>query len=249
MEGAVMVKVNRPERRVERPKIDWYDEALKMYESDFTSAARMRLSRELGVSNHSLVELRVGFGEDVGGEFTSWPERSPNMNITGIIRRYWDGTKKMMHWGRHGLYIPRVPSLFDDSPILLCEGGSDTAALASVHICAVGRPSNIGGVDYLTRLLRPHRHRKIIVLGERDEKPERRGQPKTAHACPTECNGCSLCWPGLWGAKETARRLSDAGIKAQAMLPPTKDAREWVKREGKFTSDAGAKFLSQLEKI
>ena len=92
-----------------------------------------------------------------------------------------------------------MPSLngADDGPILLVEGGSDTAALMDMGLAVIGRPGNIVPkklfpelVKLLAELLADN-EREIIVIGENDEKPDGR-------------------WPGREGAISTATRLAEA---------------------------------------
>jgi hypothetical protein len=62
--------------------------------------------------------------------------------------------------------------------------------------------------------------KRVIVIGERDEVPQRRG---TVSSCSLTCNGCAFCWPGLFGAKKVAAELN----AVYALVPkPYKDMRE-----------------------
>ena len=137
----------QPATKEQRPTIDWSGVAKRMYDA----GRRDELARVLGVSVDALSRLGVGSGADDFGQrepFWSFPERSGQLKVTGIVRRYWTGAKKMMRWSRSGLYITRewwtVPG-----PILLVEGGSDVAACLTMGLCVIGRPNNIGGVNPL----------------------------------------------------------------------------------------------------
>jgi hypothetical protein len=212
------VVIERP--RQPPPVVDWGETAKRMYRAG--AAERERLAGELGTSVDSLEELMVGVGHDDYRSlaFSSWPERNAAGVVVGIVRRYRDGSKKTMQGSHHGLYYGRTPFAMP-GPVLLPEGGSDTAALIGIGINAVGRPSNVGGVDELAKLLRGI-GKTIVVLGERDKK----------HIIECDClNGtCMRCWPGFSGAKITAERLA---IKlkrhiAIKIFRGAKDAREWV---------------------
>jgi hypothetical protein len=223
---------------IDPPFIDWEERSWGFYRDPRAGAARRRLAERLGLLEQSLVDLRVGWGADRGGEFTSWPERAPDGLVSGIIRRYADGTKKMMKWGKHGLYFKDVRA-----GLVLCpEGGSDTAALLGIDCCAVGRPSNVGGIRLLAMALVGAA--KVIILGERDAKPERRGQ---LPCCPVNCRGCAWCYPGLYGAMRTAALLARKlpRVLVLARMPAAKDAREWLNNN---KADARA-FLRSLEEI
>lgn len=171
---------------------------------------REELANVLGVSVFSLEALGVGY--DVQDRFWSFPERDANGKIIGISARYWDGSKIRVRRSKSGLTYSGAWE-FENGPLLLPEGGSDTAALITMGISAVGRPSNNGGVALLSEMLRavPY-EREIIVLGELDQKPDGR-------------------WPGKEGAVRTAQKLVEALDRPVSWaLPPdgAKDARAWL---------------------
>jgi hypothetical protein len=223
----------------ERPYIRWHLEAQRMYECERASRTRAELAQELGVSVESLELLGVGWGAD-SAEFASFPMRGIRGRYVGIVRRYRDGAKKTMKWSRCGLF--HADNYLDfGGPVLIPEGASDVAALLSMGLCAVGRPSNVGGVNNLVALL-TNVKRTFIVLAEHDEKPEKRGQRQW---CPADCAGCGYCWPGLYGSAKTAGDLSEHFKKRVAFrFPPdgAKDVRAWVQTHGLD----GRKFLSGL---
>ncbi|WP_419191362.1 YfjI family protein [Saltatorellus ferox] len=104
-----------------------------------------------------------------------------------------------------------VPEHLDDlpGPVLIVEGASDVAACLTLGLPAVGRPSNSAGSKQLLHLLRD---RVVLVVGERDEKPDGR-------------------WPGRDGAVAVADKLADRwGRTVPWSLPPAKikDVREWL---------------------
>jgi hypothetical protein len=65
--------------------------------------------------------------------------------------------------------------------------------------------------------------RLVLVVGERDESPERRGQ---VSSCPVDCRGCAHCWPGLFGMQKVSRELRCRGLMVPAEF---KDVREMYK--------------------
>jgi len=222
-----------PPRAQPRITVDWTERANAMFNAPRAKAARHELAERLGVHTYALERLHVGVGHDQRGEFSSWPERDAKGVVVGIVRRYSDGGKLHMAGGTHGLYVPdgwRSTS----GPLLLPEGGSDAAALTTMGLAAIGRPSCLGGVEVLAELLRAQNVlscRAAVVLGENDQKPERVG---TVATCPADCDGCSWCWPGRYGAKVTATKLTAAlGRRVHwRMVPDAKDAREWLLEHG-----------------
>ena len=103
----------------------------------------------------------------------------------------------------------------------------DVAAMLDAGLCVLGRPSNVGGIAVLTAYLKRHDMNLVIVLGENDCKPHKRG---TVKQCPKDCRGCAWCWPGRFGMLATAQRLERAlRRKVESQMPPDefKDARQW----------------------
>lgn len=244
LEGAKVVALpQRREVEEKRPLIRWDDEAARMYAAERATGTRAALAQDLGVKVESLELLSVGWGADKQ-EFASFPMRGLRQTVIGIVRRYQDGSKKTMRWGKVGLFHP-VDWLQFGGPVLIPEGASDVAALLSMNLCGVGRPSNLGGVKELVALLvnEKAKRRTVIVLCERDEKLDRRG---TRPWCPPGCAGCNYCWPGLWGGAQTAAELKAAlGKNVAFRFPPdgAKDVRAWVKIHGLD----GRRFLSGLK--
>lgn len=206
---------------------------------------RLAASRELGVTVKSLEDLGVGEGRDERRELTysSWPERNDKGLVTGITRRYtkpvFDGKNKiMLPGGKRGLYYAK--EWREARTLFIPEGGSDTAAILSVGLQAVGRPSATGCLPLLASLLSTY-NGTIVVLGERDRKDIK------DHG---ECDGCSHCWPGLHGARRTLVRLkqSNPARKVVAMLPPDpfKDARAFLAEYRHITE---MEFLASLEEV
>ncbi len=190
---------------------------------------RKRLARKLNVSVDSLVRLRVGWSIDGWlRSHATFPAIDGNEQVIGITRRYDNGKK---------LTTPRTSNsgVFADcrwSPsdtLCVTEGPSDVAAALSHGMWAIGRPSNSGGAEAVSGLLKRHPARHVIVVGENDRKPDR---PGTRLWCPSNCEGCPWCWPGKYGAEYTIKRLAKLGCKATLLMPPPqyKDLREWLSK-------------------
>jgi len=216
-----------PERKPAK-KIANVDElAGKMFNRPSAAEKRVELSRSLGVSLESLYSLRVGVGWDHDGqEYSSWPARDPGGSAIGITRRYGDGSKlTLAGTSNSGVFLPDAwPDRL--GRIVVVEGGSDTAALHSCGINAIGRPSNVGGAKIIRAILERYgRNRRVMVVGENDEKPHKRGQNSW---CPNECKGCAWCFPGLYGARKVA---SELGCPWYMLPKEFKDVRDWYKKE------------------
>src|SRR5262249_30645593 len=148
----------------------------------------MELAEKLGVSYTALADQGAGWCEN--RKCWTFPERDGKGTVIGILTRDMVGKKLRLKGSKSGLSF--ASSWRNGTgPIFLVEGPSDVAALLTIRLSVVGRPSNMGGAKLLTDLLFDvPLSREIIVIGERDEKPN--GQ-----------------WPGKEGAIRTATRLAD----------------------------------------
>ena len=187
--------------------------------------ATRRLAETLGVATWALDALHVGWD----GEAWTFPEVNPHGHIIGVNRRFPDGKKLCLLGSRRGLTFAED---WADAPgpIFVVEGGSDVAAGLTLGLCVVGRPSNMGGVEYLVRLLGKH-DRRVVLLAERDKKDRSKLLP-TLHDPSCQC--CGQCFPGKFGAIETAKRLSVRLSKLVhwSFLPSEKDMRAWLNSSG-----------------
>lgn len=95
-----------------------------------------------------------------------------------------------------------------DFPVVVVEGGSDTAAVMSLGVVAVGRPSARGGLEYLATLCRG---RDVVIIGENDQKKDG-------------------SWPGKFGAEKAATALDGIAKTVRIVFPPAdrKDVRTWI---------------------
>jgi len=161
------------------------------------------LADQLGVSRDSLKRLRVTWNKDE--ECWEFPERDGRTKIIGHLRRFRDGRKRMMNGSHRGIYIPS-DWLTDAGPLYLPEGATDTAALLTLGLAAIGRPSATGGSDHLATFLAKC-DRDVIVVGDNDGG---RGQR---------------------AAEQLAQRLANAWQRPVGwVLPPQehKDVRVWL---------------------
>lgn len=225
----------RQRRTAEKPKAraDFEHIARTAFCRADASQRRHELAAALGVTATALEQLRVGPWGLKDGLHWLFPERDASGNIIGLNRRYRNGDKRTWPNSDRGLIYCDNWQAFD-GPVYLVEGPSDTAAMLSLGLCVVGRPSNTGGVDHLVQLLTQlPSDRGLIVLGENDRKSHDSLKPNAKARHRVDCEGCSLCWPGLFGAQQTATRLAEELRKPVAIaLPPngSKDVRDMVRR-------------------
>lgn len=169
-----------------------------------------QLAADLGVKSDTLHAIGVGWN----GRAWTIPARDATGVVVGLATRFPDGSKRFVKDGRTGLFYAPDRWNHGDGPVFLVEGMSDTAALLGLGLAVIGRPSNTGGVRHLVEMLADWpEDRGIVVVGERDEKPD--GD-----------------WPGRKGAVMTAERLAgDLHRHIAWTLPPEpfKDSRAFVR--------------------
>ena len=216
-----------PPKEIEK-KADWTKECRAMFTHKQAHAKRCSVADSLSVSVESLELLRVGIGWDEwnGAEFSSWPSRDSDGRCIGYVRRYNDGAKRTNQGGSTGVFYSSE-WWSHPGPLFIVEGGSDVAACESNGLSAIGRASNTHGGEYVRRMIEKRKTTKrIVVVGERDEAPDRRG---TVQSCSKTCRGCAFCWPGLFGAKKVAAELNASWV----LVPPGyKDMRELLSNGG-----------------
>ena len=211
-----------------KPHKDWQAEARLKY-TLCDDGKRAELASELGVSSESLEQLRVGRS----GEMWTFPEREGSGRIIGIATRAPNGEKKCVYRSSRGITAPANLRELPD-PVLVVEGASDTAALLTLGLTAVGRPSAGQGAKHLATMLRG---RETLVIGENDQKN-------------------LVKWPGRDGARKVARELSRLwGQSVAWSLPPDtfKDVRTWLETQNIDPEDterchrAGGRLLEHFQ--
>ena len=188
------------------------------------------LATVLGVSIDSLRRLRVGFSRK--DDAWTFPERNDAGEFIGVNRRFQTGDKQRAAGASSGLTFAD-DWIVGDGPIFLPEGGSDAAAGLTMGLNMVGRPSNVGGVPMLAELL-AHipPERAVIVIGERDRKPHDSLKEDARKRHSPTCEGCSICFPGWFGATHSAKQLAEKLARPVAWaFPPddAKDLRDWFR--------------------
>jgi hypothetical protein len=127
-----------------------------------------------------------------------------------------DKGKKWCVTGSHlGLFWPEGVEIESDDTWVFCEGASDCGTLLTLGYCAIGRPSNVAGTEYIKRLL-AMRRRDVIVMADNDEEK-------------TLPDGTTY-YPGERGAEQLCKIIAPM-VKSLKMVKPPKlsyDIRTWV---------------------
>lgn len=159
------------------------------------------LSQQTGCNIKSLQSIRAGWSA-VRQAYT-FPMRNGKREVCGVRLRFPNGRKSSVKGSRNGLFVSPDTDL-STKRVYVCEGPTDTAALISIGVVAVGRPSCNSGSKYLAELL-PFGP-ELVVVADKDK-------------------------PGRDGAKLIATQLSKTKGTVK-VIEPLKggDANEWVQQ-------------------
>lgn len=196
-----------PPKKKERPEpVVNLDAAVANWSARATDHEVMQLAEGLGVTYGSLRALGIGWD----GEAWTFPMRDASGRIIGARRRFIGGKKLSVAGGHEGCFYP--PGVIGDQTtcVYVCEGPTDCAALLSVGVAAIGRPSALGGVEILKTMLRVKRLDVVIVAD--NDKPDAKGNRV-----------------GMQGAERLANELVWIGQRVVKVIAPLKgkDVREW----------------------
>jgi phage/plasmid primase-like uncharacterized protein len=166
-------------------------------------AWRARCAELLGLRDvDPLMRLQTGWADE--HKATSWPMCDASGRVIGIRLRCPKTARKWAVTGsRAGLFMPKGLTPCGRC-LFVCEGPTDTAALLSVSLDAIGVPSAGGAVDLVADVARKLRPAEAVIVADGDG-------------------------PGRAGAE----RLADAMMMVRpvrVITPPAgvKDARAWV---------------------
>jgi hypothetical protein len=166
---------------------------------------RWSVARSLGVSEESLQRLEVGMGRT--GEYATFPMRDAQLEYKGIRYRFSNGKKRSLKGGSEGLFIPN--NLGACRVLYIVEGPTDTAALLTMGLDAIGKPNCNGGTKFIVYFLATRPHTKVVIVSDNDA-PDRQGR----HA-------------GQDGARKLAAVLRER-VLATIMPRAHKDVREYL---------------------
>lgn len=191
---------------------DWGQRAAE-YVGEASDDRIAELALMLGVTLESLRRLHIGI--TLEHDF-SFPEFDGTGHVIGIGTRSPEGQKRTIQGSRRGLILPSNWAQ-GDGPILVVEGPTDVAALMTLQLAGVGRPSARGGAEHLIALLGAlPQTRPIVVVADFD--PKRDGR-----------------WPGRDGAQHVATNLANELRRSvRVAFPPegSKDVRAWLYKQG-----------------
>jgi hypothetical protein len=165
----------------------------------------VELASSLGVPTIALLAMHVGWSDEKRAY--TFPMRDATGKVIGIRTRAKDGKKLTMTGGHNGIFIPDPLSEQGDQ-LLVCEGPTDCAAIYSLGFDVIGRPSNTGGKEFVLGVIKARRPRRVILVLDRD-KPGSDAERLTR--------------------EDAAILASQIKCECRMILPPQKDARDWIK--------------------
>ena len=163
-------------------------------------------AKSLGVDAESLFRLRIGWSEkDEAWSFPMERRRGADFRISGFRLRADDGSKWAVTGSKAGLFVPQATKW--GKGLFIAEGPTDTAALLSLGINAIGRPSCLGQEDIIMDYVQMAKSTVVSIASDPDG-------------------------PGLTGSELLAQRLHSKGIPVRILCPPrSADFRSYI-REG-----------------
>ena len=185
-----------------------WDNLINAAETSLDDAAATTHAKALHVEPNALRALHCGVYASKAAEgVLGFPMRDSGGKYIGVRLRAADGAKWCITGSRNGLFCAD-PGPYESGHCFVVEGGTNLAALLTIGLWGVGRPSNNSGHEFLLGYLRPVK-RRIVIIRDRDTKPV--AIQNTLH-----------------GAYLLAQTLLDMRKEVKIVTTPTKDVRDWI---------------------
>ncbi len=135
------------------------------YRCPLKSTHLSNLAKRLGVSIEALRSIGTGWNPEL--ECWTFPEHNGKGQVCGIMKRYKNDSKKTVKGSKRGLTLSNG---WDKGlgVLHICEGASDTAALLSRGLKAIGIPSRNYKADDLVILLGKVKNLSLAVVPDND---------------------------------------------------------------------------------
>lgn len=183
---------------------------MKCFRHDTCDPWIEKMSCGIGISQYAVKLLGPAWSSE--HQAWAWPMTSGLGNVCGIRLRYDNGRKLAVTGSKQGLFIPAGEAA---RRVFMPEGPTDTAALLSLGVYAIGRPSASGGILDIKQTIDRLRIRELVIVADNDEDKYTPDNRKFN--------------PGYDGAKSIQNHIN---IPSCIITLPTKDAREFVQEGG-----------------
>jgi len=206
LEGATPTRpIYRPEPP--KPKLPW--SAMHTVWKRGTTLAQLEdLSESLGVTVESLETIGACWAQ----EHRAWafPMRLAGGVLIGFRLRPLAGKKYAVTGSTNALFMPwPLPKL---ETLYITEGESDLAALITIGLSGIGRPSCSSCVNMVNEFIAKHGVKRVVIVPDNDE--------------PKERPDGSTYTPGIDGAVSLQDKLR---VPSAIVMTPAKDLRESVR--------------------
>jgi len=189
------------------------------YRAVITEQEVETLASSTSLATSALVQLEVGRAREWPAGTYSFPMRDHNGKVIGIRLRNLVGKKWAVYGSKSGLFYDTQLAVPDT--VWCVEGPTSTAALLSIGLYGLGRPSNSGGRDHVAAWMRRVHPSRVVVISEADGKDD---------CLFCEDNMCQHCHPGEWGAYTIAATINEIVPEVLVIHPMIgKDVRDWIK--------------------
>lgn len=166
-----------------------------------------RLAVQLGVDTKSLFALGAAWAAP--HKAWAFPMVNGSGKVCGIRLRAENGSKWSVTGGLEGVFAPS--GLDGAKTLFLPEGPTNTAAMVTLGVMAIGRPSCSGGVAHIDATIARLKIQRAVIIADSDKDRVRPTGQK---------------WnPGADGALALANSLK---IPTCIIMLPCKDARDFV---------------------
>jgi DNA primase len=168
------------------------------WESTTTREQYMDLAESLGVRVESVIYL----GACWATAYKAWafPMRNVQGDVIGIRIRTKTGKKFAVTGSHGGLFYSDCVNRAEADEVWIPEGPTDTAAVMSVGLVAVGRPSCNSGLNLVRDYLIKTRAKRVVIVSDNDV-------------------------PGKKGAEALQEMLT---VPSKVWIPPAKDVRQFI---------------------
>lgn len=191
------------------------DMMMRHWRSSTNTETVVEISAELGVSPLSLAQLGSAWSDT--HDALAFPMKDGDGDTIGIRLRKKNGFKWAVSGSRTGIFVTgQDVDQIEDKIAYLPEGPTDTAALMSLGLFTIGRPTCLAGAEQIMATMERFGVYRAVIVADNDEM-KRLGNHEGR--------------PGIEAALRLKKQL---GVKSCIWIPPSplKDAREFVRKGG-----------------
>ncbi len=178
------------------------------------------LAGQLGVRKEACVAVGAAWALGVnkfGQPLKAWafPMKDGSGKVCGIRLRNETGFKWAVDGSRQGVFLPEPYVRLRDTAFIV-EGPTDLAAMLTMGLFAIGRPTCSSGNDIICETIKRLKFKRAVVVGDNDEMKGQEGKRYR---------------PGIRGAVALKKDLKVPSV-IWIVPSPCKDSREYLQAGG-----------------